>query len=346
MDLEHISLFTGIGGIDLAAEWAGFETILMVENNAYCQKVLNKHWPDVPILEDIFDVTKETIQEAMANAFGRGEQQSERDIAKGRGRTSDSGEEEALAHAESRESGQSKTRNRGQDTSRGSEKGSTDRTNRYQPITLVTGGFPCQPVSQAGKRRGKEDDRYLWPEMLRVIKEVRPRWVVAENVAGLITMGLNDCLSDLEGEGYITETFLIPACAVNAPHRRDRIFIVGYSSRKGLEGEVPESQLSRSEQSTRRCSRETDVADTNRNGLQDRIRGYGSGQSQVRTPQGRPIEGCGESWWAVEPEVGRVAYGIPSRVDRIRCLGNAVVPQQIYPVLQAIADIEVSVTKE
>ena len=157
--LTHISLFTGIGGIDLAAEWAGFETVLMVENNAYCQKVLKKHWPDVPLESDIYE------------------------------------------------------------------------THPKETATLITGGFPCQPFSVAGQQRGKGDDRYLWPEMLRVIKEIRPGWVVAENVAGLIRMGLDDCLSDLEREGYITETFLIPACAVNAPHRRDRIFIVAHSIR-------------------------------------------------------------------------------------------------------------------
>ena len=315
--LTHISLFTGIGGIDLAAEWAGFETVLMVENNAYCQKVLKKHWPDVPILEDIKDATKERIM-----AYTQSDRESR---------------------------GQSQDRKRqGIEQRSESEKGRVE-SNWYIPITLITGGFPCQPFSVAGKRRGKEDDRYLWPEMLRVIKEVRPRWVVAENVTGLLRMGFDDCISDLERAGFTTESFIIPACAVNAPHRRDRIFIVAHSDRardrtpgSRTNGDRQEINEGWQEQPQPESSRQgQDVANTNADRLQDRIREYGSRGSQVRTSQGRPIEGCGEPWWESEPELGRVAHGIPHRVDRLGCLGNAVVPQQIYPILKAIADISV-----
>ncbi len=324
-ELTHISLFTGIGGIDLAAEWAGFETVLMVENNPYCQKVLKKQWPDVPILEDIYNVNKETIQEAMANAFGRGEQQSKGDIPEGRGWTSNGGEDRNTAAAAN------------------------------FPITLITGGFPCQPVSHAGKRRGKEDDRWLWPEMLRVISEVRPTWVVAENVTGLLTMGFYDCLSDLEGEGYETQAFVIPACGVNAPHRRDRIFIVAHainSSDRGGRGQSGEkdSLSGKNEQAlySGLSSRTSDVANTefrterttHRKGSN---RGRTDSQQDNRDSLGNDLgNSCisGEEQWSVEPELGRVAYGIPHRVDRLRALGNAVVPQQIYPILKAIADIE------
>ncbi|MBA7591749.1 hypothetical protein ES708_33912 [subsurface metagenome] len=208
MELTHISLFTGIAGIDLAAEWAGFKTILFVEKDSYCQKVLNKHWPDVPIMGDIRDATKEKILAYTSN------------------------------RCKSRE-GPHQTDRCGGDRSREAAQilqiQGTEPTKEQPAITLITGGFPCQPVSQAGKRRGKADDRWLWPEMLRVISEVRPTWVVAENVTGLLTMGFDNCLSGLESEGYETIPFVIPACGVNAPHRRDRIFIVGYSKCNGYQ---------------------------------------------------------------------------------------------------------------
>ena len=100
-------------------------------------------------------------------------------------------------------------------------------------VDLITGGFPCQPFSVAGKQEGKEDDRYLWPEMLRLIKECRPTWVIGENVAGIVKMALDDVLASLEAEGYAVRPFIIPACAVNAPHRRDRVWIIGYSEHNG-----------------------------------------------------------------------------------------------------------------
>ncbi len=371
MELTHISLFTGIGGIDIAAEWAGFETVLFVENNDHCQKVLKKHWPDVPIIGDIKDVTKEGI----------------------------------MAYAESWESRQQEAWNRRQDTSRGSEEkplARNTKSNRGKevtgisqrqdsdsrrvcgtdrrpsgsisksPITLISGGFPCQPVSQAGKRKGKEDDRWLWPEMLRVISAVRPTWVVAENVAGLLNMGFNDCVSDLESEGYEVQSFLIPACAVNAPHRRDRIFIVGNSKRDGYQNGHQEArgEVGQGKQGGVCQSEGTgDVADTKSNRMEgsqctkqkgtQRIISYRCSKDASNTKkqsqresanQENTITGSrdtrqepgGGDWWAVEPELGRVAHGIPSRVDRLRCLGNAVVPQQIYPILKAIADIELN----
>ncbi len=174
----------------------------------------------------------------------------------------------------------------------------------FRGADLLTGGFPCQPVSVAGKRRGKEDDRWLWPEMLRVIKEARPRWVLAENVPGIIGMGLDDCLSDLETEGYETGTLIIPACAVNAPHRRDRVWIVAN----------PEEQYS--------------------NGGNDNGAGRSSQVSKFR--DGYQAGRTGSSWWDSEPDVGRVAHGIPRRVDRLRSLGNAIVPQVAYQIIKEL----------
>ncbi len=325
VELTHISLFTGIGGIDLAAEAAGFTTILMVEKDKYCQKVIKKHWPDVPILEDIFNVTKENVENARRQYGERQLLQREYEEENNKGATTSHQRPDSPSRVDI-----------------------SAAARELPPITLTTGGFPCQPVSHAGQRRGKEDDRYLWPEMLRVIKEVRPRWVVAENVAGLITMGLADCLSDLEREGYITETFLIPACAVNAPHRRDRIFIVAYSKRDNAGQSIVEPRDNkRQNPEANRVGlraepgrRSETVANTERGRCESGREGKAERDFQFINSKSEAVANGESNHWAGEPDVGRVAHGIPSRVDRLRALGNAVVPQQIYPILKAIADIE------
>lgn len=281
--ITHLSLFSGIGGMDLAAEWAGFRTVWQCEMAEYPTKILEKHWPDVPRCRDIRSLTKESFY---------------------------------------------------------------DRTG-LGTVDLVSGGFPCQPFSCAGKRRGKEDDRYLWPEMLRVIQELRPTWVVGENVAGFVNMGLDQALADLEASGYQARAFVFPACAVDAPHRRDRCAIVAHTNQSGLQGskqhESPDAgRKAKSYRPVGQCGESVSDTDDRRRSVRwvrelSAAESPGSGGENLG--RGKAEYGAGERWPA-EPGVGRVAYGIPHRVDRIRCLGNAVVPQQFYPIFAAIAEVE------
>lgn len=186
--MTKLSLFSGIMGDDLASEWAGIKTVCCVEIDPFCQAVIKKHYPDMPIIGDIHDVTKEKVKEVSG----------------------------------------------------------------YEWVDIISGGDPCQPRSIAGERRGREDDRDLWKDMFRVVCEFKPTWVVNENPTGRLTMDFHEVLSDLESQGYETRSFVIPACAVNAPHCRDRIYIIahrisercnwgcsrGYSDRNGIqEGE-------------------------------------------------------------------------------------------------------------
>jgi Site-specific DNA methylase len=210
----------------------------------------------------------------------------------------------------------------------------------YRGCDLITGGFPCQPFSVAGKRRGAADDRALWPEMFRVISEARPAWVLGENVPGIIPMELDNVLSDLEGIGYSCRPFVIPACAVDARHRRDRLWIVGRnisdSNGQGLQG--------RNCGELQECSREwiarpsNPLADTEReqsagrdNGIEWRQRSESDIGEDCRAQRT-----TSDVRWLPEPDVGRVAHGIPNRVDRLKGLGNSIVPQVAYEILREI----------
>ena len=377
--MNHLDLFSGIGGFGLAARWAGLKTTAFCEIDSYCQKVLNKHWPDVPIYDDIREFGKERL------------------------------ENDGI---------------------------STD-------VDFLTGGFPCQPFSVAGRQKGQDDNRHLWPEMLRIISEIRPNWIIGENVSGFISLALDDCLADLESQGYKTETFVLPACAVNAPHRRDRVWIVGhaeelssyerkydrtdglevrggktlkfrgadspanvantgcqlraraeFSRANGLENKEQNADLDQRSSTPPRKN----VADSQRIVAHAKHDGSSapkisrefdppSHQKQSRSNQAIELERAGQSWhsenvegtkrsstpsrknvadsdsprfkeqrlristekeyqasecgsfWATEPNVGRVADGVPSRVDRLKGLGNAVVPQIPYQLMMMIKQL-------
>jgi len=170
--MKHISLFSGIGGFDLAAEWIGWQNIASCEINSFSRRHLEFYWPNAYHHDDIHTLTFDLLNEEISKKYP--EWQSD-DI-------------------------------------------------------ILTGGFPCQPYSQAGKRLGKEDERHLWPEMLRVIREVRPRYIVGENVSGLVNWSdglvFEEVQVDLENEGYEVQAFILPAAAVDAPHRRDRVWFI------------------------------------------------------------------------------------------------------------------------
>ncbi|WP_434685489.1 DNA cytosine methyltransferase [Bacillus velezensis] len=251
--MKSIELFAGIGGIALAAEWAGVETVAFCEREPFCQKVLNKNFPGVPIFDDVCTLNRQLLEE--------------KGVIKPGG-----------------------------------------------TIDIISGGFPCQPYSIAGKRRGTEDDRDLWPEMFRIIKELRPTWVVGENVANFASMELDRTLFDLESAGYKGQSFIIPALAIGAPHKRDRVFVVGYfpdSNSIGYKG-------------TKRLSENNDKV------------------TKWRKSTFRAVTKLfnGADWEKRARESGFLGSddGVPDRVDRIKGLGNAVVPQQIYPIFKAIMD--------
>lgn len=274
MKLKILDLFSGIGGFSLGLEATGnFETAAFCEIEPYCQKVLKKHWPDVPIFDDIRKL-------------------------------------------------------------KGTDIGTID---------IITGGYPCQPFSVAGKQKAEQDPRHLWPEYFRLIQELRPTWVIGENVSGHIKLGLDSVLEDLASEGYSSRTFSISASSIGANHKRERVWILANSKRKRLEGLGEQSSSFSGEnqrtQSWDESSREKNVANTkscDRNEYEiDREHGKTPVQEISRNRGG--ISG-GSTWWSSEPRVGRVAHGIPKRVDRLRSLGNAVVPHIPYYIGQAIVE--------
>lgn len=221
-----------------------------------------------------------------------------------------------------------------------------ERLDRLGRIDLVCGGFPCQPFSQAGKQRAQADDRHLWPAMCEVIALARPTWVLGENVAGIIALALDDVLADLEGLGYAARPLTIPACAVDAHHRRNRVWIIARDTHGQSESVGPiDAEMAQLPGA---------LADSTRELLDGRGNTRATGwpePSDGRTPSpnapsmqraafiGNESNGADDSArcaWEPESGVGRVADGIPRRVDRLRTLGNAVVPQVVYELGRAI----------
>jgi DNA (cytosine-5)-methyltransferase 1 len=197
---------------------------------------------------------------------------------------------------------------------------------------LLTGGFPCQPYSVAGKRRGAADDRHLWPEMARLIAEVRPRWILGENVPGIVQMELDAVLSGLESVGYAVWPVVVPACAVDAIHRRDRVWVVAHTmpARQWRESWAEEmEEVALSNPVGLRGSQW--MARSNRDEKRDTGKSYND-CSERDGERERAVVGT----WFPEPELGRMVHGIPNRVDRLRGLGNAIVPQVAYELIRMI----------
>ena len=188
-------------------------------------------------------------------------------------------------------------------------------------MDLLTAGFPCQPFSVAGKKKGIKDDRYLWPDTYRIIKECHPTWIIAENVSGVVEMELDNILNDLEREGYESQSFIIPACAANAPHRRDRLWIVANAMRKLCERGVYYWQ-SRYIQENKEWNMEA---------LQ-------SEWEKLKPNAWETLQARG--WLEFNNRASRIDDGVPGRLDRLKSLGNAIVPQIAYPIMKIIYTIE------
>ncbi|MFN3075873.1 MAG: DNA cytosine methyltransferase [Alphaproteobacteria bacterium] len=254
-----LDLFSGIGGFSFGLERAGFRTAAFCEISPFCRRVLAKHWPEVPIYDDIRALTADRL------------------------------------------------------------------ANNGIIVDVICGGFPCQDISVAGRRAGIDGRRSgLWREYARLVDELRPSVILVENVPGLLTDGLGRVLGDLAALGYDAEWHCIPAAAIGAPHIRDRVWIVAYPGRQQHEGNCASLRWKGTEEFPR-----PSLADTDGAGLEVRLR-------LSRHDVAEFAATVGASWWLAEPDVDRVAHGVPKRVDRIAALGNAVVPQIVEMIGRAI----------
>ena len=308
MKHKLLDLFSGIGGFSLGAEANGIPTVAFVEKDPFCQKVLRKHWSNTPIISDIRTVKGEDYE--------------------------------------------------------------TDG------VTIVSGGFPCQPFSQAGKRKGTDDDRYLWDETLRVVTETKPRWFIGENVDGLVNiqdgMVLRQVQDDLEKEGFQVQCLVVPASGIGAWHQRKRVWIIGHNvsntigelsdgcsgttrhSESELKGMVSDEAKNWNKvwSETERCDQQTEsrgnVSDTTVKGL-ERHGTQSSDLQESKERQNNSDRGSQgqHTWWQTESKLRGVPHGISyeldkDRANRIKALGNSIVPQIAYQLFKSI----VTVTKE
>jgi len=208
---------------------------------------------------------------------------------------------------------------------------------------IITGGFPCQSFSVAGKQKGTSDSRYLWPEMFRIIKIFKPRYVIGENVRGIVNiengMVFETVCSNLEDEGYEVQPFLIPAASVGAPHRRERIWFIASLANAESIGTGESREFNQEERSEGSGSTQLDGSSSNdANTNSTRSQGFW-GEHELR--DGKEEEQTSrDGWWLVEPNVGRVAHGVSGRVHRLKALGNSIVPQIVEEIGRAIIKAE------
>lgn len=290
-EFTHLDLFSGIGGFALAARWAGFKTVAFCEIDPFCRKVLNKHWPLVPIAHDI-------------------------------------------------------------------------KTFSYHgEVDILTGGFPCQPFSIAGKKKGKDDDRYLWPEMFRIIRKCKPTWIIAENVAGIVGMELDNIVNDLESEDYRVQSYLIPACAAGAPHKRERLWIIANRDgerfnewsnnrqeryfqddwKRNVEALQSEwTQFKPKSWETFNAQEWLDAANTasiRSSTKRESKQPMHSETNRERTTTNAINDLDEFQWEEDQPPVSGMDDGLPQGLDRCKSLGNAIVPQVAFPMFALIKSI-------
>jgi len=299
--ITHGSLYSGIGGWLLAAKWAGIENIFTCEIDGFCNKIIDKNFPEIPKENRHYDIKE------------------------------------------------------------------TDFTKYKKTISIITTSDPCQPFSFAGKRKGKGDDRFLWPKTIKAIQEIRPAYVVFENVSGFISMAFGTVASDLEAEGYTVESFIIPACALGAWHRRDRLWVIAYS-RCEPEGGENKSKQSPNNITGCNCSENTrspkssqDVPDTSGQRLQGREETRDNEKNREKSRNQQPARfNRGRDDKSTEPRLGGMVNGLPpwmdyfgeepdiprvtkekkDRVSRLKALGNAIYPPIAFLIFEAIKDIE------